>query len=157
MDKIKMIGRGRNGWHASGISSLGHKFSSSGGTLEGYLADAQDETPIYDAEEADYASFASFTISGPMCDTFLEPGQIKRFDDNSKTSLARMLPGLEGAFKTIGANALRNDLILGSFDFIATDLYLHLLKAKVPGVKIGRVRNHRIVWLGLKGEAVNES
>lgn len=68
---IKIIGRGKAGWHSEGIgeqsySSSVSTVSSSGGDLESYAKDAQDETPVYDAEDADNSAFIDFVYSGPV-------------------------------------------------------------------------------------------
>jgi len=135
-----LIGRGKVDWHSKGISN-GNWCSSSGGTLESYLKEADDGTRIYDAKEADYDSFASFVIKGPMVDPTLEPGQVSRF--NEKKTILGMLPGLGGDFKTLGMMALAD---VCSLDFVAPDVYVQMLQEKVPGVKFGKVINHQIVW-----------
>ena len=142
----KLIGRGLNGWHSSGLDH-GNRCSSSGGTLEGYLAEAEDGCLIYDADGADAGAFASFICSGPMSDFTLKLGEVKKFGE--RTTLARMLPGLGGAYRTIGAAALQatnQEEKLGSLDYVAVDIWLTMLKEKVSGVRFGKVISHAIVW-----------
>lgn len=137
---IKVIGRGKRGWHASGLSH-GNKCSSSGGTLEGYLQEAEDGTPIYDADQAEMGAFAAFVINGPIDDPTLAPGEVKSFGETK--ALARMAPALGGGFRAIAAGALAG---ITSLDMVATDVYLAMLKERVPGVRFGTVRNHVAVW-----------
>jgi len=141
-DILKVITRGKNGWYANGVSSRGHKFSSSGGTLEGYLKEAPDGTPVVDAEDADYATFAHFVIGGPILDCALPPQTIKRFQEQE--TLASMLPGLEGSFHNIGLAALAG---VSSLDCVSLDIHLGLMRA-IPGVKIGKVQDGQVEWEG---------
>lgn len=141
----KLIGRGLNGWHSTGTDQ-GNRCSSSGGTLEGYLSEAEDDCLIYDAHGADEGAFASFIITGPMADFTLKPGEVKKFGEQA--TLARMMPGLGGSYRTIGAAALQfvEEEKLGSLDYVAVDVWMTLLKEKVSGVLFGKVINHAIVW-----------
>lgn len=146
--RIKLIGRGLVGWHTSNVGKLssdGQAYastgSSSGGSLETYLKEAEDETLIYDADQADVGAFAHFVIAGPMVKASLAAGETARF--GADKALENMLPGLEGSFATVGAMALAG---FSSLDYVAPDVYIALLKAKVPGIKTGKVINHRIVW-----------
>jgi hypothetical protein len=134
MDTYLLVGRGKAGWHAQGISS-GNKFSSSGGTFEHYVSEAPEGCPVYDAENADYDAFAKFTISGPMCDVTLPPGQVNRFSlgDSKKYATERSEHATE-----------RSEY--SSFDFVPLDIYLNLLRDRVPGVRFGKVVNHTVVW-----------
>ena len=54
-----------------------------------------------------------------------------------------MLPGLQDGFKTLATMALAG---LSSLDFVATDVYLQVLREQVPGAKIGKVVQGKIVW-----------
>jgi hypothetical protein len=139
-DKYVVVGRGKAGWHASLISG-GNVCSSSGGTLEHYLADAQDEVFIYDASDAKYETFASFVFKGPMLDITLAPDEIDSFGDHK--TLKSMLPGMSGGMETLGAMALTG---LTSLDRVGINVYLKLLKSFVPKTKFGIVKNHKIVW-----------
>lgn len=131
----KVIGRGKVGWHAKSESC-----SSSGGTLATYLKEADEGALVYDAEDAEYSAFVNLTLHGPMVKVSLPAGEIEGFKD--KEALARMLPGLEGGFRTI---ALSNMAGVSSLDYVAIDIYEGLLRG-VPGMKIGHVRNGSIVW-----------
>ena len=135
----KLIGRGKSGWHSCGFDR-GNKCSSSGGSLEGYLSEAEDGTPIYDADEADFDAFSELVISGPMEDVSLPPGTISSSGDDA--TLVRMLPGLQDGFATIAKLKLAG---YTSLDYVATDVYLGML-AKIPGMKIGKVVGHKVVW-----------
>ncbi len=135
----KLIGRGQVDWHSDGVES-GNKCSSSGGSLEHYLSEAEDGTPIYDASEADLAAFCELVIGGPMVQTDLPPGTVSKFGE--KAAMARMLPGLGGEFATIAKAFL---IGMTSLDYVATDIYLGMLR-QIPGCKIGKVINHTIMW-----------
>ena len=142
----KIIGRGKAGWHADGLSD-GNKVSGSGGTLEGYAAESADGTVVYDAEESDVGSFTVWVVNGPMVDVSLPTGTISRFGDHK--TLAAMLPALGGAYQTLGIMALMQkdcECKLGSFDMLALDVYLPLFKEAVKGVKWGTVQNGAVVW-----------
>jgi hypothetical protein len=138
--QVKLIGRGKSGWHAHGLSD-GNKCSSTGGTLEGYLAEAEDGTPIYDAEQAEMGAFSRFVITGPLEDCSLAPGEVKKFSEHK--TLAMMVPAMGGVFKTIAAHALAG---ISSMDYVSTEVWLAMLKERVSGVKFGTVRNHAVVW-----------
>lgn len=138
----RLIGRGKNGWHSDGLSD-GNNCSSSGGTLEGYLKEAEDGTPVYDAYEADMGSFVQFIMNSPIADPSLGPGEINKFDSKDKACLLGMLPGLEGSFKSLAVMTLAD---IGSMDLVAVDVYLTMLREKVPGVKIGQVQSGQVVW-----------
>ncbi len=139
-DMLKLIGRGLVGWHAEGIGRYG-RFSSTGGSLEDYLKQASDGTLIYDASEADSDAFIDFVFKGPMSDCTLNPGEYHKFQDME--ALKRMVVNLKGGFQFLGAMALAG---FSSMDTVATDIYLALLREKVPGVKIGTVKNHQVEW-----------
>ena len=140
MMQYTLIGRGKNGWHSDGLSD-GNKCSSSGGTLEHYLAEAQDGTPIYDADEAEDSAFIDFIFRGPMVDPTLPSGQVSHFGEHK--ALLGMLPGLKGGFASLGVMALAD---IASLDFVAVDVYVTMLRERVPGVKIGQVVNHQVEW-----------
>ena len=138
-----IIGRGKQGWHSDGLSN-GNKCSSSGGTLENYLKEAEDGTIVYDAMEADDKAFIDWVFKGPMFNPTLAPHEIDSFErDGNKKTLLGMLPALEGAFKGLAVMALAD---LRSFDFVGRDVYLTAFREKVPGVKFGKVVNHEVVW-----------
>lgn len=146
-DKWKVIGRGKVGWHADGLTADGNKVSGSGGSLEGYLAESDPGTLVYDAEEANDVDFVAMVLAGPICDPTLKDGEVHKFGD--KVALARMLPGLGGSFATIGVMALLedNENRIGSMDMVAPDLYIAMLRAKVAGIKLGTVNDqHEVVW-----------
>jgi len=147
----KIIGRGLAGWHAAGIEE-GNRVSSTGGTLEDYVSEAEEGAPVYDAEDADVGAFVHFTMAGPMDDVTLPPGKVKLFKDRAK--LAAMLPALGGGFKTIGMMGLAREPGegkyegLGSIDSVATDVWLEMLRRHVPGVRFGHVGSGRVQWAG---------
>jgi hypothetical protein len=140
--KYVVIGRGKSSWHSDFIEG-GNKSSSSGGTLEGYLKEASDGTPIYDAIESDYATFAKWIYSGPMIDVFLEPGQISKFNEQQTKTLLGMLPALKGGFDTLAVMALAD---ISSLDYVAVDVYLTMLRERVSGVKFGTVQGGKVIW-----------
>lgn len=105
-DRILLIGKGFNGWHASGLSG-GNRFSSTNGSLEDYVSRANEGTPVYDASETDFETFAHIVISGPMVSHTV--GESKKGGEYTALS------------------------------YISVDSYIALLRAKLPGVKIGYV------------------
>ncbi len=144
-DRWSLLRRGLVGWCADAATPDGNKVSSRGGTLEHYVLECPDGTPVYDAKDADKDRFADFIVGGPMSDASLKPGEVHRFNDHA--ALASMIPGLAGAFKVLGAMALlEGDKKLGSFDYVSVDLYLDMLRAAVPGVKFGKVYNNEVQW-----------
>lgn len=143
----KVIGRGHVGWHADGVTVDGNKVSGSGGSLEGYLAESDPGTLVYDALEANDIDFVAMVLAGPICDPTLKDSEVHRFGE--KAALAAMLPGLGGAFQVMGVLALLedNETRIGSMDFVAPDLYMAMLKAKVKGIKLGKVNErHEVEW-----------
>jgi hypothetical protein len=151
--RIVLIGRGLVGWHTDTVGEPNEDSpwqytttgSGSGGTLEGYAKEAQDGTPVYDASCGDVSAFTSFVFGGPIVKASLPPGQIQRFSEDDKKCLTHMMTpgGLGGDFRTLGAMALAG---LSSLDYVSVDVYLSLLKDKVPGVKFGKVEKGEVVW-----------
>ncbi len=145
----RIVGRGLAGWHASGVEE-GNRVSSSGGSLEEYVAEAVEGAPVYDAEDADAGAFVHFTMAGPMDDATLPPGKVKLFKEREK--LAAMLPALGGGFKTIGMMGLAREPGegkyegLGSIDSVATDVWIEMLRRHVSGVRFGMVSGGRVEW-----------
>jgi hypothetical protein len=143
----RLIGRGKVGWHtdstytATYTNNQPSRCSSSGGTLESYLKEAEDGCLVYDAIDADYPAFAQFVIAGPMVNPCLPPGRVSRFGEHK--ALLGMLPGLQGEFATIGVMALCD---VCSLDSVSPDVYVQMLREKVPGVKVGKVVNHQVEW-----------
>lgn len=133
----KVIGRGKVGWHAQSESC-----SSSGGTFDGYVSKAEEGALVYDAEDADYGAFVKMTIAGPMLKLSLAAGQVQKFGELEREAMVRMAPGLGGSALTIAAMAVCG---LTSLDFVALDIYEGLLR-NVPGMKVGHVRDGRVVW-----------
>lgn len=140
MDHI-LIGRGKAGWHSTGLSH-GNQCSSSGGSLEHYLAEAKDGTWIYDAEEAEDRAFVRWVIAGPMFNPLLKPEEISSFSSEDKKTLLGLLPGLGGAMQTLAVMTLGE---LSYLDYVGLEVYLAGLR-EIPGLKVGRVYNHQIVW-----------
>lgn len=141
-DIVKIIARGKIGWHAEGLTKDGNRFSSSGGSLEDYLKQAPDGTPVVDAIDADYGAFAKLVIDGPMLDLTLPKGTVSRFGKKDQETLAMMLPGLGDAFKVIGLGNLAG---FTSLDQVSLDIHLEL-KRKIPGMKFGVVQNGKVEW-----------
>jgi hypothetical protein len=149
-----IIGRGKNGWHASAVNCSG-----SGGSLEpylwngeqrpGYAGEAPDGAVVYDASEAPFEAFVDLVCRGPIlkCDR----SGCERFRDHA--ALARMLGpgGLEGGFQTIGQHVLRESpkgyqgTGLSSVDYVGWDVYRPLLE-RLGGVRFGVVRGGKVVW-----------
>jgi hypothetical protein len=124
-----IIGRGLAGWHSQGVHE-GNSCSSSGGTLEGYLKDARDNTPIYDASDCNEDQFITFVFRGPLIDVRLEPGQIRK-----------LFSGTTMTYQAGGS-------VIDSSSYVAVDVFLDLLHQCVPGVRFGIVRNGKAIWDG---------
>lgn len=144
-----LIGRGFNGWHALGIDETGCSFRSSGGSLDdytywtgkechGYLSEAREGCLVYDAEHLDGRdggeAFARFIFRGPMAEARIEHDYAD---------------GMYGETRS-----LRD--CTGS-DFVSPASYIKLLRERVPGIKLGVVRDGQIQWEGSAGhgEAAN--
>jgi hypothetical protein len=151
--EYRLIGRGFGGWHASGVSH-GNKVSSRGGALlpeawwagghtKGYLQEAAEGCLVYDASEADEAVFAALVIGGPMCDPTLEPFEVDGFSDKDRATAQAMMPGLEGGYKTLALVA--QSRTYSGLDCVGVGIYEGLLR-KVPGIKIGHVKQGAIEW-----------
>lgn len=149
--RIALIGRGMNGWHTANVGEPqptpgGNVYrstgSSSGGSLQDYLREAPEGTPVYDASECDYATFSHWVIAGPMVDVRLSAGETSRVD---KRTMSGMMGegGLQGAFATVASLSLAG---FNSLDYVSVDIYLALLKDRCPGVKVGKVVKGEIVW-----------
>lgn len=139
-----LIGRGKNGWHASGLEN-GNKVSSSGGTLQEYLQESDDGVIIYDAEDADMATFVRWTYRGPMVNILLKNGEVHRFMEG-KPSVDMM--ATESGYQAADLDRLLYDGShkVGALDYVALDLYMAMMKYQVPGVKTGKVIGHAIQW-----------
>lgn len=147
--KWQVIGRGFNGWHATGVD-----VSSSGGQLDpyeywtgvkcsGYLAEAAEGALVYDAQDADAGAFTSFVMRGPMVSPALPPDGVDRFSKADRETALRMAPALGGGFKTLAVMAQSEQF--SGMDRVGVAVYESLLR-KVPGVKIGKVHNGAVVW-----------
>ena len=145
-DKWKLLRRGKAGWNVDGLDSMGNKVSGSGGTLENYLQECDDDTLVYDAQEADLGSFVEFVINGPMVDITLNTREVREFTADQRSALTKMLPGLAGAFNAIATMAMVSEA--GMLSHVSLDLYLDMLKAAVPGMKFGKVKDNQIQWEG---------
>lgn len=132
------IGRGAGGWHANR-----HNCSSTGGSLEGYLKDAEEGCLVYDGKGANLAKWVHLVVSGPMVGHNLPPGTVDRFSDKDREAARTMLPGLSGGFEKL-ALAAQHPKFTG-LDQVALDVYEGLLR-QVPGVRIGHVVGGQVVW-----------
>jgi hypothetical protein len=162
MKKIlwSVIGRTRNGWHATGagpVKSFGNSggtyrekervttYSNSEATLADLAANAVDGALVYDMTGVDEGLATRFVVSGPMVDPALATGEVKRFGEEDRKAAARMLPDLEGSFHTF-AKAAQNPKFSG-LDTVAPDVYIGLVRA-LPGARVGRVHGGAVVWEG---------
>ena len=150
-----IIGRGFAGWHAKSVDC-----SSSGGDLlpytfwtgekcAGYLAGALEGCLVYDAADMERtpegrAAFTQFVCSGPMVDLSLAPDGVSRFGKEDREAAARMLPGLSGGYATLAAIAIADETYSG-LDSVGIGVYESLLR-KLPGMRVGHVREGVIVW-----------
>lgn len=146
-DVVKLIGKGRSGWHAKGVSPWGTFSSSSYDTrdeqMEKYAAQAEDGSLVYDASRVG-GELESWVYRGPMCDPTLPPDGFKRFSDDLRHVALRMSPGLGGAFKTFAL--LAQDEKFSGLDYVGAGLYEALIRAALPGVRVGHVVSGKVVW-----------
>lgn len=144
-----VIGRGFNGWHATGVD-----VSSSGGQLDpytywtgapvaGYLAEAIEGALVYDAEAADPNAFVKLVMNGPMVNPALPLDGVDRFTKADRDAALRMAPALGGGYKNIAVLA-QSEKFTG-LDRVGVGIFESLLR-KVPGVKIGKVQNGAVCW-----------
>lgn len=138
-----IIGRGFADWHAQGICKWGSA-SSSGGTLDKYAAEAADGAVAYDAHGADKAAFIAWTFAGPMADPTLPPDGARKCGADQRQVLAGMAPGLSGGFAALAA-AAQSDTFSG-LDSVGVELWAALFRARVPGVRFGRVAAGAVAW-----------
>lgn len=123
----KLIGRGKAGGHANGLTEE-NATSGSGATIEEYAKQAKNGTPVYDAMEADYDAFVSHVYRGPIVDPTLPAGTVGLFMGGSKP------------YRTTDR--------IGSLDTVAVDVALWLLFRNVPGVRFGIVKSGAVQWAG---------
>ena len=88
-------------------------------------------------------TFADWVYTGPMLNLNLQPHEIDHFGDKEMKTLLGMLPGLQDGFKHIAAIGMAD---IRSFDNVGLDVYLNMLRERVPGVKFGVVKNHKVEW-----------
>jgi hypothetical protein len=141
--KWGVIGRGKVGWHAAGMTEY-HSYgsstaSSSRGSLDEYLKHAIDGCLVYDAENANYDQFVDLIIKGPLVDPNLAAEEHSALD---REAAQRILPGLGGAYVPLTKLALAG---FTSLDKVGVKVYACLLR-NVPGVKVGWVREGKIEW-----------
>ncbi len=145
-DVLKLIGKGRGGWHASGISPYGTVSCSSYDTREEqllkFVRDAEEGALVYDASEAG-PEFEVMVVSGPMFCPKLPPDGVNPFSKGDREAMTRMMPGLGGGFKTVAKAAMRETYC--GLDQVGSAVYERILRC-VPGVRVGRVREGRVVW-----------
>jgi hypothetical protein len=145
-DTLKLIGKGRGGWHASGVSQWGTVSCSSYDTREEQLlkfaAQAEDGALVYDASKAG-PEFEIMVVSGPMFDPRLPPDGVDRFTKGDRSVMIRMMPGFEGGFKDLAEAALSETYC--GFDKVGSGIYESIISA-IPGVRVGHVREGKVVW-----------
>ncbi len=134
-----VVGRGFNGWHATKPdTSLSGAYGENRGAE--LAAEAIEGALVYDAKDADYSAFMALILRGPMLCCRCEPTEVDSFSDHA--ALAVMLPGLSDGFESIAKTALAG---YSSLDKVGVDVYRGLL-AKIPGVRLGKVTDGKIVW-----------
>lgn len=137
--RYRVIGRGLCGWHAQSVDC-----SSSGDTLDGYLANAEEGALVYDAQDTDNRAFTAFVLNGPMVDCKLAPDASDQFTDADRKRAQMMLPGLGGEFRTLAAIAIADHEYTG-LDSVSVETYETLLR-RIPRMKIGHVHSGAVVW-----------
>lgn len=161
--KWGMIGKGHSGWHTKGYS-VKDKFGSTKTSsssydptdeqLMKYANEAYNNCPVYDASEADSRAFVSFVISGPMVNLDLKKGEVERFGKAQKLTALQMCgPGglTDGFAACIKRACSEPEHKIGSLDYVASDVYLALLRERVSGVRFGKVQQSkgkpaRVLW-----------
>lgn len=145
-----MIGRGKAGWHASGIMD-GNKTSSSGGNLlpymwtptnemqDGYAREAIENALVYDADEAPYDEFSKLVIAGPMFEALLGEWE---YELGILDHVHHILHPSDRYALTIES---LKDLGIRSLSYIGVGIYEKLLR-NILNVKIGHVHNGECVW-----------
>ena len=135
-NKWHIIGRGFNGWHATGVDC-----SSSGGDLlgytywtgkecSGYAAEAVEGAPVYDASGLDdynstsYDLFVNFVCNGPMVKPGLKKGEAINWNNGFVDF------------------SMDNSELL----YVSVEDYCSLLKKIVQGIKWGKVKNGVCEW-----------
>ena len=123
MTNYYIIGRGHNGWHASGVN-----VSISGSYTEQPPVHWRTEgAAVYDASESDVDAFIKWVLSAPMVNPALEPGQVNKFS---------------GPRREQGSYEYEYDPL----DYVAVDIYLGLLRKYVPSVRFGTIVDGEVVW-----------
>lgn len=144
-----LIGRGFYGWHASGFREItpggSSTCSSSGGSLATYTAKAREGCLVYDAKACEsipdeHHAFIDLVIKGPMVCVDLPPMGSNKFTDAE--AARRMLPGLQGGFKTLAMLALAG---FSSLDQVGVEIYANMLRT-LPHCRIGWVRGGVVEW-----------
>ena len=132
-----VIGRGKAGWHASGRHAWGEgperisDCSSSGGTLAGYLEQAEPGALVYDADASPYEAFARLVISGPMVKPQLDAHQWESIGQCGEW------------YGPYDLDAMRAAGIHG-LTYIGLGIFEALLR-RMPGCRIGYVTDPGIV------------
>jgi hypothetical protein len=138
----KVIGRGKNGWHAdNGTTSLSGAYAEGRG-IE-LAAEAAEGALVYDAKDADEGQFIRLVMAGPMCCCKLDPDSYDKLDGKTRKAALRMAPLMEGSFKQYALMA--QNPRFGGLDQVGVHIYEGLLR-QVDGMRIGHVKNGEIVW-----------
>lgn len=144
-----VIGRGFNGWHATGIDVSGsggnlEPYTYSGKPVPGYLAEAVEGALVYDAEAAGDA-FVRHVMNGPMVSPKLPADGVERFSQKDRETALMMAPALGGGYQTLAVMAQSESY--SGLDRVGVGVFAGLLR-QIPGVKVGKVVKGAVVWEG---------
>lgn len=140
---VKLIRRGFRGWHAKGVTSGGHIYTSEGGDIEpryhgpsdsmmpGYLQEAEDGCPVIDASVyegsgplyGDGEPFIAWVFKGPEPNPLLPTGTMRMWGDVPFDSYS-----------------------LSPMTQVSVEDFFALAKVRIPRARFGRVRSGKIEW-----------
>jgi hypothetical protein len=136
---VKLIRRGFRGWHAKGVTSGGHIYTSEGGDIEpryhgpsdstvaGYVQEAEDGCPVIDCEHyrgaEDERDFLTWVFKGPEPNPLLPTGTMRMWGD---------VP-----FDSYSVSPMTQ---------VSIEDFLALAKVRIPRAHFGRVRGGKIEW-----------
>lgn len=145
-----LIGLGKAGWHASGLTDDNIQTTSSGGDLlpymyipsnnmqDGYACEAIENALVYDASDCPYDDFTRLVISGPMFNPSLNEWEYEHgILDHTRTLLP--LAERECTLESLKALNIR------SLSYVDVNIYKQLL-SNIPNMKLGYIHNGEVTW-----------
>lgn len=153
-----IIGRGLQGWHASGEGTSISGYDTTPEPPARYVEEAVEGCWVYDAHASDAAAFKRFIVFGPMDDPSLAPGETDPLDEDSRERAEALCGpgGLTGGYDTLVKMESRQALCgrpyeYGSLDRVSTDIWIDMLIRHVRGVRVGRIHGGKVFWGGHLG------